>query len=224
MASITTEEHQSSESGANQPANTAAPPLLIEDAPKESEKSKELSVEITDIKATGLPAKIGLLTGVFYVQIKGGGQVSKKTKPVKYVKSKGEEFVASWNESLTLCVWLNLHHYFFFGLDLDLEFSFFRHLVLHPSPRKWRSRYTPVVSLLVTKSSRRRRVKKASVIYLNIRTRVCSLSLPPKKKENTLFYFWALNSLLVVVSSHRTRAPRRRSNRRETGVQDQEQQ
>ncbi|KAF8840870.1 hypothetical protein BDN67DRAFT_1011098 [Paxillus ammoniavirescens] len=62
-------------------------------------REEEVSVEITDIKASGLPPKVGLFSGLFYVSVKGGKN-PQRTKTAKYVK--GEEFVASWGESLKL--------------------------------------------------------------------------------------------------------------------------
>ncbi|KIK92258.1 hypothetical protein PAXRUDRAFT_147690, partial [Paxillus rubicundulus Ve08.2h10] len=53
----------------------------------------------TDIKASGLPAKVGMFSGLFYVSVKGGKN-PQRTKTAKYIK--GEEFVASWSESLKL--------------------------------------------------------------------------------------------------------------------------
>ena len=55
----------------------------------------------TDIKASGLPAKVGFFGGVFYVRVKGG-KVPQRTKTAKY--NKGDEFVASWNDTVKLCV------------------------------------------------------------------------------------------------------------------------
>ncbi|KAF9227086.1 hypothetical protein BS17DRAFT_814027 [Gyrodon lividus] len=65
----------------------------------QEDKGEEVSIEITDIKASGLPAKVGLFSGLFYVRVKGG-KLSQRTKTAKYVK--GENFVASWDESLKL--------------------------------------------------------------------------------------------------------------------------
>lgn len=62
---------------------------------------RSLLLETTDIKASGLPAKLGFFSGLFYVSVKGG-KVPQKTKKVKYTK--GDEFVASWNDTVKLCV------------------------------------------------------------------------------------------------------------------------
>lgn len=55
----------------------------------------------TDIKASGLPAKVGFFNGLFYVRIKGG-KVPQRTKTTKYIK--GDEFVATWEDTVKLCV------------------------------------------------------------------------------------------------------------------------
>jgi len=62
-------------------------------------KTEEVAVEITDIKASGLPAKVGLFSGVFYVRVKGG-RVPQRTKTTRY--NKGDEFVASWGDTVKL--------------------------------------------------------------------------------------------------------------------------
>jgi len=69
------------------------------DTQEQGKKGEEVAVEITDIKASGLPAKLGFFSGLFYVSIKGG-KVPQKTKKVKYTK--GDEFVASWNDTVKL--------------------------------------------------------------------------------------------------------------------------
>lgn len=58
-----------------------------------------VDMSLLDIKASGLPAKVGLFSGLFYVRIKGDG-VQKKTKPTRYAG--GGEFVATWREHLVL--------------------------------------------------------------------------------------------------------------------------
>lgn len=55
----------------------------------------------TDIKASGLPAKVGFFSGLFYVRVKGG-KVPQRTKTAKYTR--GDEFVASWNDTVKLYV------------------------------------------------------------------------------------------------------------------------
>jgi len=80
---------------------SAIPPAKSEPPAGTEERGDkgEVVVEITDIKASGLPAKVGLFSGLFYVMVKGG-KVPQKTKKAKY--NKGEEFVASWNDTVTL--------------------------------------------------------------------------------------------------------------------------
>ncbi|KAI9571600.1 hypothetical protein HD554DRAFT_2036544 [Boletus coccyginus] len=81
---------------------SAAPPVTSEPSAatqEEGAKPVEVAVEITDIKASGLPAKVGFLSSVFYVRVKGG-QVPQRTKTAKY--NKGDEFVASWNDTVKL--------------------------------------------------------------------------------------------------------------------------
>ncbi|KAG8214183.1 hypothetical protein J3R82DRAFT_10972 [Butyriboletus roseoflavus] len=62
-------------------------------------KTDEVAVEITDIKASGLPAKVGFFNGLFYVRVKGG-KVPQRTKTTRY--SKGDEFVATWDDIVKL--------------------------------------------------------------------------------------------------------------------------
>ncbi|KAF8550631.1 hypothetical protein OG21DRAFT_1513761 [Imleria badia] len=82
-------------------AESAAPPASSEPPAETQEQSKanEVAVEITDIKASGLPAKVGFFSGLFYVRVKGG-KVPQRTKKTKY--NKGDEFVASWGETVRL--------------------------------------------------------------------------------------------------------------------------
>ena len=107
----------------NAPAKdeSAAPPPTSDPpaATQEGAKPIEVAVEITgssmshppfffgimtlpiDIKASGLPAKVGFFSGVFYVRVKGG-QVPQRTKTARY--NKEDEFVASWSDTVKLCV------------------------------------------------------------------------------------------------------------------------
>jgi len=71
------------------------PPASIPDQGSQA----EIAVEITDIKASGLPAKVGFFSGLFYVRVKGG-KVPQRTKTAKYAR--GEEFVARWNDTVKL--------------------------------------------------------------------------------------------------------------------------
>ncbi|KAG9316912.1 hypothetical protein JVU11DRAFT_2990 [Chiua virens] len=52
-----------------------------------------------DIKASGLPAKVGFFSGLFYVRIKGG-KVPQRTKTAKY--NEQDEFVARWGDTVKL--------------------------------------------------------------------------------------------------------------------------
>jgi len=87
----------------NAPAKDLLVEELVDSQPPvdgaQQSREEEVSVEITDIKASGLPAKVGLFSGLFYVSVKGGKD-PQRTKTAKYVK--GDEFVASWGESLKL--------------------------------------------------------------------------------------------------------------------------
>jgi len=78
---------------------SAAAPATSELPARLRGKTDEVTVEITDIKASGLPAKVGLFSGLFYVRVKGG-KVPQRTKTTKY--NKGEEFVASWDDTVKL--------------------------------------------------------------------------------------------------------------------------
>ncbi|KAH0828112.1 hypothetical protein J3R83DRAFT_3783 [Lanmaoa asiatica] len=64
-----------------------------------SKKADEVAVEITDIKASGLPAKVGFFGGLFYVRVKGG-KVPQRTKTARYIK--GDEFVVTWGDTVKL--------------------------------------------------------------------------------------------------------------------------
>lgn len=63
-----------------------------------SSATREICVQISDIKASGLPAKVGFFTGLFYIRVKSGGVV-KRTSIAKYAKDSGD-FVATWQETL----------------------------------------------------------------------------------------------------------------------------
>jgi hypothetical protein len=54
---------------------------------------------VIDIKASGLPEKIGLFSGQFYIRIKGD-KFTKQSKTAKYAKD--GEYVAVWKDSITL--------------------------------------------------------------------------------------------------------------------------
>lgn len=54
---------------------------------------------VVDIKASGLPEKIGLFSGQFYIRIKGD-KFTKQSKTTKYAKD--GEYVAVWKDSITL--------------------------------------------------------------------------------------------------------------------------
>ena len=54
---------------------------------------------IADIRASGLPEKIGLFSGRFYVRIMGD-KFTKQSKTIKYVKD--SEYVAAWEDRITL--------------------------------------------------------------------------------------------------------------------------
>lgn len=58
-----------------------------------------LTSMVVDIKASGLPEKIGLFSGQFYIRIKGDG-FTKQSKITKYAKD--GEYVAVWKDSITL--------------------------------------------------------------------------------------------------------------------------
>ncbi|OJA14056.1 hypothetical protein AZE42_05221 [Rhizopogon vesiculosus] len=58
----------------------------------------QVSVQITNIKASGLPKKIGLFSGQFYICIKGDN-FTKQSKTTKYVKD--GEYAAAWEDSIT---------------------------------------------------------------------------------------------------------------------------
>ncbi|KAI6121855.1 hypothetical protein F5141DRAFT_1260506 [Pisolithus sp. B1] len=53
---------------------------------------------VTGIKASGLPAKVGFFSGLFYIRVKSGG-VAKRTRTAKYTKN-GGDFVAMWDENI----------------------------------------------------------------------------------------------------------------------------
>ena len=44
---------------------------------------------------------MGIFSGQFYVRVKGG-KVPQRTKTTKY--NKGDDFVASWDDTVKLCV------------------------------------------------------------------------------------------------------------------------
>ncbi|KAI6037546.1 hypothetical protein EDC04DRAFT_2120393 [Pisolithus marmoratus] len=67
---------------------------------KQNQPTREVCVQISDIKASGLPAKVGFFSGLFYVRVKSDGVV-KRTRTAKYAKD-GGDFVAAWQESLVL--------------------------------------------------------------------------------------------------------------------------
>jgi len=83
----------------DEPAITAAQPEPAARVPEQGGKADEVVVEITDIKASGLPAKVGIFSGQFYVRVKGG-KVPQRTKTTKYIR--GDEFVATWNDTVKL--------------------------------------------------------------------------------------------------------------------------
>jgi len=53
----------------------------------------------SDIKASGLPEKVGLFSGKFYIRIKGDNFM-KQSKPTKYARD--GDYVATWKDSITL--------------------------------------------------------------------------------------------------------------------------
>jgi len=84
------------------PPRTVSPTTEVPDMTSslddDSVHPSKLSVEITDIKASGLPEKIGLFSGQFYIRIKGDG-FTKQSKITKYAKD--GEYVAVWKDSIT---------------------------------------------------------------------------------------------------------------------------
>ncbi|KAJ8586639.1 hypothetical protein M405DRAFT_883179 [Rhizopogon salebrosus TDB-379] len=58
----------------------------------------QASVEITGIKASGLPQKVGLFSGQFFVRI-NGDNFTKQSKPTKYTRD--GEYVATWRDIIT---------------------------------------------------------------------------------------------------------------------------
>lgn len=77
---------------------TTEAPDMSSSADDDSVHPLQLSVEITDIKASGLPEKIGLFSGQFYIRIKGD-KFTKQSKTTKYTKD--GEYVAVWKDSIT---------------------------------------------------------------------------------------------------------------------------
>ncbi|KAG2154410.1 uncharacterized protein EDB93DRAFT_159061 [Suillus bovinus] len=84
------------------PSRDVSPTIEVPDmsssADGDSVHPSKLSVEITDIKASGLPEKIGLFSGQFYVRIKGD-KFTKQSKTTNYAKD--GEYVAVWKDSIT---------------------------------------------------------------------------------------------------------------------------
>lgn len=77
---------------------TTEVPDISSSADDDSVHPSQLSVEITDIKASGLPEKIGLFSGQFYIRIKGD-KFTRQSKTTKYAKD--GEYVAVWKDSIT---------------------------------------------------------------------------------------------------------------------------
>ncbi|KAG0696972.1 hypothetical protein DFH29DRAFT_1082636 [Suillus ampliporus] len=77
---------------------TTEVPEISSSVDNDSSHPSQLSVEITGIKASGLPEKIGLFSGQFYIRIKGDG-FTKQSKTTKYIKD--GEYVAAWKDSIT---------------------------------------------------------------------------------------------------------------------------
>ncbi|KAG2365374.1 hypothetical protein BDR07DRAFT_1481330 [Suillus spraguei] len=77
---------------------TTEVPDVSSSADDDSVHPPQLSVEITNIKASGLPEKIGLFSGQFYIRIKGE-KFTKQSKTTKYAKD--GEYVAVWKDNIT---------------------------------------------------------------------------------------------------------------------------
>jgi len=60
---------------------------------------------VADIKASGLPKRVGLFSGQYYILIKGDN-FTKQSKTTKYAQD--GEYVAAWNDSITLYATVNV--------------------------------------------------------------------------------------------------------------------
>lgn len=72
--------------------------VMASSTEKQNQATREVCVQISDIKASGLPAKVGFFSGLFYIRVKSDG-VAKKTRTTKYTKN-GGDFVATWEENI----------------------------------------------------------------------------------------------------------------------------